>query len=716
MKTVRSTQMNSRLKQALWFRKRKISVFPCCSLKEPCTERHQEDCKDCKDGKHGKCPLIRWKEFQDRLPTLEEINRWWTQWPQANIALVTGKISRLFVLDFDGPDGEALLRELLQDKEFRNFYNETTGVKTGRGYQVYAGNLPDGLELTIRARIRPGFDYRFDKGYVIAPGSLHSSGRIYRAWRLDRIGKLPQLPQCVTALLVPSKRPKENKTEFQESWVTEALGGVVEGERNDICSRLSGHFISKRLPLEEVLQIMQNWNPRNSPPLPEEEVERTVQSIWTTHQNNHPGTNGAKSNTLELVRLGDLLQEEDVEIPWLVEKIIPAGYFVGLTSRPKVGKSTLARCLALSVATGQPFLGMTTMKGHVIFISLEETKRVIRSHFKKMGAVNDPDISIFAGAYSEGFINKVIQAVKDLKPVLLILDTLFRVAKVKQIKEYSETQDALTPLLELAHSTECTVLGIHHAPKSQPQSPNGSEDEIELLGSTVIWSSFDSGIAIKQNKGVRTIIAKGRDVDFPETILHFDPITKTVTLGETKEENEISDKLKEIESFLDGREPITEREIWEEIKGRKLLNVKALRKGVEDGRIQRQGAGGKKDPYRYFLGDLQSPEQEPSSRPPTVLKKILVPPVPVYIREQREQELNFYENANKINSFSCSQDSSGSQKLEENREQEKCLGDTCRSQDVLYGEDSSASGVVQEVSEILEPLGNQVDEYGELLF
>jgi putative DNA primase/helicase len=40
-----------------------------------------------------KRPLFSWKEYQDRLATEDEIKTWWTKYPEANIGIVTGKIS-----------------------------------------------------------------------------------------------------------------------------------------------------------------------------------------------------------------------------------------------------------------------------------------------------------------------------------------------------------------------------------------------------------------------------------------------------------------------------------------------------------------------------------------------------------------------------------------------------------------------------------------------
>ena len=53
-----------------------------------------------------KKPLLKsWKEYQDRYATEEEILSWWEQWPDANVAIITGKISDLVGVDADGSEG-----------------------------------------------------------------------------------------------------------------------------------------------------------------------------------------------------------------------------------------------------------------------------------------------------------------------------------------------------------------------------------------------------------------------------------------------------------------------------------------------------------------------------------------------------------------------------------------------------------------------------------
>src|SRR5262245_19107112 len=56
---------------------------------------------------------------------------------------------------------------------------------------------------------------------------------------------------------------------------------------------------------------------------------------------------------------------------WLVDGIIPNGAMVAEYGQPETKKSFVAIDIALSVATGLPWLGHETERGYVVYISAE---------------------------------------------------------------------------------------------------------------------------------------------------------------------------------------------------------------------------------------------------------------------------------------------------------------------------------------------------------
>ena len=125
----------------------------------------------------GKRPLVPWEEFQRRRADEAEVRLWFESFPRANLAIVTGAISGLVVLDIDpGHGGDESLTEL---ESLHGALPNTIEVLTGGGGRhVYFRHPGDAVRN--QAGLAPGIDLRGDGGYVVAPPSIHPSGREYR--------------------------------------------------------------------------------------------------------------------------------------------------------------------------------------------------------------------------------------------------------------------------------------------------------------------------------------------------------------------------------------------------------------------------------------------------------------------------------------------------------------------------------------------------------
>lgn len=120
---------------------------------------------------NDKRPCIKWKEFQTTLPTTQQLHAWQLKWPEANWAIITGKLSGIVVLEIDSEEGEKFCAE--------HGLPETVSVQSKRGRHLYF-HAPV-IDVRNWEKRIPGCDFRGNGGYVIAPGSRHKSGFIY-AW------------------------------------------------------------------------------------------------------------------------------------------------------------------------------------------------------------------------------------------------------------------------------------------------------------------------------------------------------------------------------------------------------------------------------------------------------------------------------------------------------------------------------------------------------
>jgi putative DNA primase/helicase len=165
------------------------------------------------------------------------IDAWWDKTPDANLAIATGSISSgLFVVDIDGPEAFDAYLDIMG-------VGAPTHVKTGGGGNHVYFSYPEGRNT--HWKIADKIDTRGEGGYVLAPPSLHRSGKRYEWWgpepNWSAMGQ--PLPEVLVELLkpriaTPPAEPKINhgsSTAYAEGIRKNALLRVRaagEGQRN----------------------------------------------------------------------------------------------------------------------------------------------------------------------------------------------------------------------------------------------------------------------------------------------------------------------------------------------------------------------------------------------------------------------------------------------------------------------------------------------------
>jgi hypothetical protein len=228
-----------------------------------------------------KRPAVRWQEIQQRRPTEAELARWFARWPDANLGIVTGAVSGLVVLDVDPKHGGDDSLAALERAHGR--LPETCEALTGGGGRHLYFAHPGGV-VHNRAALAPGIDLRGDGGYVVAPPSLHPSGRDY-VWEVSRDpDEVPPAPMP-RWLLQLATGPGERGGHPLTHWRRLVREGVAEGARNSSIASLTGHLLWHGVDPEVALDLLLCWNAeRCRPPLDADEVARTVESIRRLHE------------------------------------------------------------------------------------------------------------------------------------------------------------------------------------------------------------------------------------------------------------------------------------------------------------------------------------------------------------------------------------------------------------------------------------------------
>jgi len=235
-------------------------------------------------GERAKRPIIRWQPFQHQLPTAAQLDGWYERWPKANLAVVTGEISGIVVVDVDPKHGGT--ESLAALEAHHGALPRTIECITGGGGRHIYFSHP-GREVRNRAGLAPGIDLRGDGGCIIVPPSVHPSGKLY-AWRPGQAPGETNLAMLPVWLEQPRFSNDRASGHPHAYWRKLAREGVKDGRRNSTIASFTGHLLWHGVDPDVIMELMLAWNlVRCRPPLEVEEVIRTVQSIERTHKQRH---------------------------------------------------------------------------------------------------------------------------------------------------------------------------------------------------------------------------------------------------------------------------------------------------------------------------------------------------------------------------------------------------------------------------------------------
>jgi hypothetical protein len=230
----------------------------------------------------GKKPAVRWEEYQGRRPTEDEVRKWFSD--VRNIGIVCGSVSgNLIVIDFDSEDKFKEFYEELDKTypELRDVVLNTWMVETGKGRHIYLRVKMDPGEfrerMRTRVRLAEGVDVKAEGGYVVAPPSLHPSGKSYDFLNVggvnDSIAEISYEDfQKVLSLLKPVEVAEKGSAvegEIRRVLKLKKIGDdvieeiikvirqyYVSGHRQNLCMHLSGCLARLGVHPESVARII----------------------------------------------------------------------------------------------------------------------------------------------------------------------------------------------------------------------------------------------------------------------------------------------------------------------------------------------------------------------------------------------------------------------------------------------------------------------------
>lgn len=214
---------------------------------------------DCEKNA-GKHPRI--DGWQQSATTDERtIQRWRAQWPGTNVGVATGTESGVVVLDVDPRNGgDATLAAL--EAEHGALPATPTVLTGGGGLHYYFAYPTDGEPVPNSiSGIGLGLDVQSDGKLVVAPPSIHRSGRAYE-WKLEDVA-LAAIPDWLLILM----RSAPGSSEFEPD------ADIPDGARNGRLYLTGRKLHRAGLNQDEILAHLRRVNNEQcKPPLREREL------------------------------------------------------------------------------------------------------------------------------------------------------------------------------------------------------------------------------------------------------------------------------------------------------------------------------------------------------------------------------------------------------------------------------------------------------------
>lgn len=231
----------------------------------------------------GKRPNIAWKAFQTERVPRQQVEEWFAH-GEHNIAIITGPISHLVVVDGDSLEACAYIESVCDPTPLQ--------VVTRKGRHYYFRHPGGKVPNSVRLMDDPPIDLRGDGGLVIGPGSLHREGHTYHLAEGSDICNPGDLPLFNRAWLPLPAEVKEttfvrpilrfNTPAQKDAFVTaqnyiRGTPGAAEGQRNQMGYVMACRLVRGfNLPDDQALDLLMAWNMKCSPQLTEDELRPLI--------------------------------------------------------------------------------------------------------------------------------------------------------------------------------------------------------------------------------------------------------------------------------------------------------------------------------------------------------------------------------------------------------------------------------------------------------
>lgn len=469
-----------------------------------------------------------WNEAASTSPLV--IEGWWKSVPEAQVGVVPA-MSEAYVIDVDvkdGKDGYGSLKKLEEEYHFRAEDYPSQQTRSGGRHIFMRGYAPTSVEvlgggIDTRGGLADGTSRGYILAYQDAPPARPEDcpvGVVFQFAKRDRSsGASPPLVEL----------DLDENIKRARDYLSQVVA-VPEGSRGITLFKHAATVKDLGVGLQRALELFaENPAALGDPPQDADEAYGRIASAYRNGQL-PPGVSAIEPEHIKALvaeekakgrpkrkRLATWPEMKDRPEPgWIIRNLIPAKSLVGMYGPGGSFKSFIAADMALAISTGRMEWGEQDVltSGPVVVISGEGSlgPRVRAWEVANGSEVGDnfavlDGLDLSDGADIVAAAAEIDQAIEEKwggrKPIILIVDTLARASGAADENSNKDMGRIIVACDELRRHFDCTVLLVHHTPKS------GND----WRGATAVYFALDAGLSVKRsgNNRVGLVVARMKD-------------------------------------------------------------------------------------------------------------------------------------------------------------------------------------------------------------
>lgn len=427
------------------------------------------------------------------------IRAWFARWPDANVAIATGHAVDVLDCDLGKPGADAALEDL--EDRIGKLPDTPTVVTGGGGIHVYLAHNGTGLPCFNDGRIGIGLDGRGPGGFVVAPPSLHASGRRYE-WSpgLD--------PGAVDLAPVPEALAEACARKGTGAFTIEAATTEGPNSRHEAIVVLAAALAQRGVPEHIVRRAVEDRAivsgiKADRPGAWEREVDNAVVSAVKKYGNTPPAA------SINLDTLEGVLNPDVGVVHYIIDSIVPRGTACLVASEWKTGKTICWYAAIFDALTGRcawgQFPASPDITAAVLQFEMPTTESERRLRKLAIGAGHQPDAItqlvaegrlLFASQSTvrlveDEHVDAWHELIRQRDARLILVDSATAAFPGVDLNDNAQVTKALNRAFGALTAEGRSVVLLHHKRKSTPGTKD--IDRHSILGAQA-WGAATGAI------------------------------------------------------------------------------------------------------------------------------------------------------------------------------------------------------------------------------